>query len=338
MSKRASKRVARKVSKRKTTKKPATKNTTSTKERAASIARAMVLDRRVQAAAVARELDSRKRSFEQEYKKAVKSDGRRLEHETLGVASLPFTILAEGDSWFDYPVPRQGGGAIDSLDRLFKRDRVRCIINNLAHYGHTVQGMLGVDQRERLREELAEAVAEGRPYKALLFSGGGNDIAGDQFLFWIKRRDEAASIADAIDETPFRAILTIIEKGYRDLIRLRNETSPATVLIVHAYDFPPEFGEGVCFIGPWLKPSLDYRGWSASEYFGVVKRALERFASMLAALAADPANRMLMARTQGALPDKNQWDNELHPNAAGFQIIAQRLRDALRTAFPGEAI
>ena len=51
----------------------------------------------------------------------------------------------------------------------------------------------------------------------------------------------------------------IVEAGYQDVIGMRNRLSPTTKLFVNAYDFAPPNGKGVCNVGPWLKPSLDYR-------------------------------------------------------------------------------
>jgi hypothetical protein len=300
--------------------------------------------RREQRLAIGKEQKRREREFNAWLKKESAASRRGLAFETTGVVSPPFTILAEGDSWFDYPqVLGTGGGAITHLQKQLNADKVRCRIYNLAHYGHTVQGMLGVEQRIVLRNELSAAALAGRPFRALLFSGGGNDIAGDQFLFWIKRRSEALDPADAVDEAPLNAILEVIRKGYLDLIRLRNEESPTTKLIVHGYDYPQTFGKGVsvaglCRVGPWLEPSLVYRGWSQTEYFEVVKLVLSRFAMMLQELADDPLNQMVLAQTQGSLTRADQWHNELHPSRPGFEIVAERLRAALREAFPDDGL
>jgi hypothetical protein len=62
-------------------------------------------------------------------------------------------ILAEGDSWFDYPVPLFGGGVIPRL-----AERLGVEILNLAKAGDEVRFMLGVKQRRELANQL-----RGRP-------------------------------------------------------------------------------------------------------------------------------------------------------------------------------
>ena len=55
---------------------------------------------------------------------------------------VPLHIFAEGDSWFEYPVPFFGGGIIPRLEK-----RLGVPILNLAIAGDEVRHMLGVEQR-----------------------------------------------------------------------------------------------------------------------------------------------------------------------------------------------
>jgi hypothetical protein len=59
---------------------------------------------------------------------------------------------------------------------------------------------------------------------------------------------------------------------------------------------------------------------------------------MLQELADDPLNQMVLAQTQGSLTRADQWHNELHPSRPGFEIVAERLRAALREAFPDDGL
>ena len=65
-------------------------------------------------------------------------------------------------------------------------------ILNLAHHGDEVREMLGVTQRKNLIRSLNKA-----RFDAILFSGGGNDIVGDQFALWLKQRSKRALLASA---------------------------------------------------------------------------------------------------------------------------------------------
>jgi hypothetical protein len=53
-------------------------------------------------------------------------------------------ILAEGDSWFEYPLPiTHGDGVIYQLQKLLGYD-----IANMAHHGLEVEQMLGLSMRQ----------------------------------------------------------------------------------------------------------------------------------------------------------------------------------------------
>jgi len=244
-------------------------------------------------------------------------------------ASTRLTLLAEGDSWFDYPIPT-AGDVIVQLQNLVSVD-----VLNLAHYGDEVRDMMGVEQRQRLRAQFSNPTIG---FDALLFSGGGNDLVGDPFCLWV--RDRAAvggDVARGIDIGRLDSVLGIVEAGYRDLIALRDALAPQCVIFAHAYDFPRATGKGVCGIGPWLKPSLVFRGWTdPAEQFEIVKAMLRRFDQRLVQLEQSASNgSFVYVRTQGTLDPDQHRGNEIHPNRLGFKKIAERFRDALAARFPG---
>ena len=107
----------------------------------------------------------------------------------LAAAPPSFRILAEGDSWFDYPSP--GGGVVTHLGKLLKK----AAILNLAHAGDELRQMLSLAQRDEIEERLKQGQRRGMPFDALLFSGGGNDIVGDQFCQWLRPFTSGASAA-----------------------------------------------------------------------------------------------------------------------------------------------
>ena len=237
--------------------------------------------------------------------------------------TLPPRVLADGDSWFDYPKILLTGGAV--IDHLEKLSGVKFL--NTAHYGDSVQQMLGVEKRQRI-----EALLKNPGFDILLFSGGGNDIVGDQFCLWLKP-NTGGGAASAVDADRLQKILGVVEDGYRDLIDIRDRCAPDCWIVTHAYDFPQPNNKGVCGVGPWLKPSLDYRGWTnAADQFDIVKTVLTKFNDRLAALEAEQkaaGKKFLHVHTQGTLNPHTDWANEIHPNAAGFTKIARVFSSAL---------
>ncbi len=246
----------------------------------------------------------------------------------------PLQILAEGDSWFDYPVPFFGGSIVPRLEH-----RIGVPILNLADAGDEVRFMLGVEQRETLRVHLTTGCPAGGSWDVLLFSGGGNDIVGNPMALWILDYQASKAPADLVHVARFGAALDLIRAGYEDLIALRDKLSPGTHLVFHNYDYPIPDGRGICGMGPWLKPALDLHKFpSEAKRVAVVKAMLQRFAEMLDDVAQAHAN-VTVIHTQGTLATTTlSWHNELHPSKGGFNQIADLFRDALRKQFPDRVL
>jgi hypothetical protein len=247
-------------------------------------------------------------------------------------APIPLNLFADGDSWFDYPLPVLDPN--DVITSIGNHGAPQPFILNLAHYGDEARDNLGVQQRERIITNLTDA--ENGTFDAILFSGGGNDTVGNQFCLWIENYAAGMTPGQAINTARLDDVLGVVRSAYEDLISIRDQYAPRCPVFVHAYDFAIPTGEGVCdnTIGPWLKPSLDYRGWkdmaNATE---VVKEFLLQFRDMLVQITNADQN-VIYVKTQGTLGPK-EWANELHPTPEGFDKIAAKFLAALRTVFPG---
>jgi hypothetical protein len=261
------------------------------------------------------------------HKLNVTARGLRQQDLTARVAGTPLNMFAEGDSWFDYPLSR------DTIGWVRSDGTPEPEILSLAHYGDIASQMLGVAQRQRIIENLQDP--DNGAFDALLFSGGGNDIAGDQFVLWITQYVAGANPAYAVDAQRLADILGVVKAAYIDLIEIRDSVAPNCVIFVHAYDFAQPSGQGVCGLGPWLKPSLDFRGWTDPvSAAAIVKDVLLSLDKLLVQLEQQYHN-VVYVRTQGTLTPATDWANELHPTEPGFNKIAQVFLRALRTRFPG---
>jgi hypothetical protein len=161
-----------------------------------------------------------------------------------------------------------------------------------------------------------------------LFSGGGNDLVGNQFCIWLKDYKAGMQATDMINSERFNAVLEIVQAGYCDLLEIRNAESHATKVFLHSYDNAVPDGRGVCGYGPWLKPSLDFRGVPPSLQKDVVKEVLLRFDTKLRQVAA-AYREVYVVPTQGTLKDE-EWSNEIHPDFDGFDKLAEKFATALR--------
>jgi len=271
------------------------------------------------------ELDRKKRIAE--HKQAVVAKGvARLTLEARG-GGVPLNILAEGDSWFDYPLSR------DTIGWIKANGTPRPLMLNLSHYGDVATQMLGVTQRQRIIENLSDP--ENGTFDALLFSGGGNDIAGDQFCLWVNQFVEGTDPVYGIDRQRLADMIGVINAAFVDLIQVRDAIALGCVIFMHAYDFAQPTGQGVCGIGPWLKPSLDFRGWIDPTLAAqIVKEVLLLLDRLLAQIEQRNTN-VIYIRTQGTLAPDFDWSNELHPTEQGFGKIGDVFLRSLRTKFPG---
>jgi hypothetical protein len=280
------------------------------------------------------ELRRRRKAYEDAYRllaaRGIQTAAPPAGASLAAVAPQPLRILAEGDSWFDYPATIQGG----VIPRLAMRLGVP--IHNLAHAGDEVRYMLGVEQREDLAKELERKVGKGKPYDVLLFSGGGNDIVGDPLCLWVRDWDSSVPPAQHVDMARFQTALGLVLAGYEDLVTIRDATSPTTRILLHAYDFAIPTGEGVCFLGPWLKPSFDLRDFPElpnPASAAVVVEMLSVFRARLAAFAG-AHSAVTLVETQQTLTAA-EWANELHPTSGGFEKIVDEFHQALVTLYPG---
>ena len=258
-------------------------------------------------------------------------------------ATRPLILLADGDSWFDYPLSNGALIPSDIIVQLQSGMAPAPTILNLAHYGDATTELLGVAKRTRLLNALQDP--QNGTFDAILFSGGGNDLVGDQFRLWLRAAAAAGNDPTAaLNQGALSDILGVVQTAYEDLIALRNDVALGTPIFVHAYDFAQPTGNGVCLLGPWLYPSLQSRGWmqstSAADVAvgaGIVKLLLIQFHNLLRAFSLDPTNNVVLVETQGVLDPATDWANELHPKPPGFAAMAARFVTALATRFPGRA-
>ena len=257
----------------------------------------------------------------------------------LGQPNSPLCLLADGDSWFDYPLNGliPGLSTTDIIAQLPDCCHNKPLIHNLAQHGDGTTAALGLARIQSMIAAIKAAPKAGQ-FDAILFSAGGNDVVGDPFYIWLQ---EAARVGgdptQALDPVRFGAVLHLVEAAYLDLLAFRDEYLPGAPIFTHAYDFAFPDGRGVCTVGPWLKPSLDFCGWTDPAVAKqIVRDALTQLANILKKLAAVPANKLVVVPTQGTLTQHSEWDNELHPKPPGFKLMAAKFQAAL-AAYPGFA-
>lgn len=244
-------------------------------------------------------------------------------------ASSAGLVIAEGDSWFDYPLH----DVLKDLEDLHGYD-----VESVAHLGDTVEDMAySGGQLDELSRRIEKALRSGRRPKAILVSGGGNDIAGDAFAFLLNHAAAAgaglnAEIVSGVIDTRLRdAYLTILHAITLVCEALLGETVP---IIVHGYDHAVPDGRGFLggwslLPGPWLEPGFRRKGYAAKARAPVVVELIDRFNAMLRDVSRRPELRHVKyLNLRGTLASgasyKEWWANELHPTRKGFEAVAKK--------------
>jgi len=267
-------------------------------------------------------------------------------------ARAPLVMLAHGDSWFDYPLDGNDisfDGPTDIIRQLdptsvndenvlsLRAEGPQYIIHNVSHWGYATTDELSRQGQQDMLDALENYWEPlGEKPDAILFSGGGNDIVGDQFAIYLDYAPPSQGIG--LNEDRFRGALARVEASYKSLFAFRDKFAQGVPIFGHAYDYAIPNGVGApCGIGPWLLPSLEYCGYSWDDQpdvcRAIVKSALQKFSNLLMNLAGEPRNNFHVIPTQGTLTDDSLWGNELHPTGDGFAKVADKFRAALNAHF-----
>ncbi len=244
------------------------------------------------------------------------------------------TLVAEGDSWFDYPLTDVLGCLED--DHGFD-------VHSVAHKGDRVEEMAYSDgQLEDFTRMIERLLRLGSPPKAILVSGGGNDIAGDEFALLL---NHARSARPGLNESVVRGIL---DERLRDCYIAilsavtevcRQRLGAPLRILVHGYGYAVPDGRGFLggwwlLPGPWLKPGFDLKDYKKDARQAVVDELIDRFNTMLKSVAAlSDFSHVRYLDLRSELPSgpsyKDWWANELHPTRQGFKRVAKRFAEAI---------
>jgi len=272
----------------------------------------------------------RRRRVQQHLKESIRVDPDRP------------VVLSEGDSWFCYPDHRN---VVDHLDDVGNMSLLRLESN-----GDEVVEILAGKQRAKLRRVLTKF-----PFDAILFSGGGNDIVGQDFEPLLVKQEGQTDAASCIAHERLAERLTLLRQVYVELVRLRDEThaareekhatgKPKPLIVTHGYDRPVPRDEGYkalgrTFAGPWMYGALKRKKIPKALWRDVAAFFIDRFGDLQRRLAAQ-FDRFAFVETAGTLRRsgsgwKNDWSDEIHPSDKGYQKVGEKLRERLRAEFPG---
>jgi len=220
-------------------------------------------------------------------------------------------LLAEGDSWFLYPILLR-----DVIDNL-EADHA---VHSVAAAGDTLDNML--DGAGAL-----DPIIQRYDIDAVLLSGGGNDIAGDALLTYLTEATTARQ-PEAFIGAAYAQFLSHVRDRLNRLFQAHVAAFPNVHIFIHGYDHPlPQSG------GPWLMKAMRMRGVPAEHRAAIARVLVDRYYAALHALAADFAGQVTVVDCRGCAPQADDWFDELHPRNAGYARAADRFRQAISARF-----
>jgi lysophospholipase L1-like esterase len=281
-------------------------------------------------ATLEKKLPARKRALASPTKLPTKSRALFGSKKTAGV------LIAEGDSWFDYPM--------QDVLRLLEDDHLYDV-ESVAHKGDCVEDMAhSPGQFEEFARRLEKLLRDAKVPRAILLSGGGNDIAGDEFALLL---NYASSTLPPFNEDIVRGVVDIrLQEAYVSIISgltaiAKSYLGHALPIVAHGYDYPVPDGRGFMggwwkLPGPWLKPGFLRKGHDdLSKNTQLIGELIDRFNRMLADVSALPEfSHVHYLDLRGTLHHDSQykkhWANELHPNATGFDLVTEKFADVIK--------
>jgi lysophospholipase L1-like esterase len=253
----------------------------------------------------------------------------------VGAKKTAGVLIAEGDSWFDYPM--QDVLQLLEDDHLFD-------VESVAHRGDCVEDMAhSKGQFEEFARRLEKLLRDDKVPRAILLSGGGNDIAGDEFAILL---NHAASTLPPLNDDIVRGVIDVrLKEAYASMISSLTAIAKSYLgnpipIVTHGYDYPIPDGRGFMggwwiLPGPWLKPGFQRKGHDdLAKNTLLIVQLIDRFNTMLAAVSALPAfahvHYLDLRRTLNHdATYKKHWANEMHPTSTGFDLVTQKFADMI---------
>ncbi len=257
----------------------------------------------------------------------------------LNAGSTRDVLVAEGDSWFQFPVFIRE--VIGHLDKSF-------LISCASAAGDTARNMVFGRPRREETEYMIELERQRDRVRAFLFSAAGNDIIGEDELvrdgtpvlrkILVNPGNGSATPADYVRHDELKARLDFLEQAYSRVvsdIRARAHFARLPIL-VHGYDVPypwpwgdsdrrnPRWARKDQWLGSAFQP-IGIEGPLRREILRYLIDQLYGMLERVAGIASD----VHVVDCRGALPELSDWADEIHGTSEGFEKVAKRFQAKL---------
>ncbi|MEM6483385.1 MAG: hypothetical protein AAF662_00130 [Pseudomonadota bacterium] len=245
-------------------------------------------------------------------------------------------LVSEGDSWYQFPL---------FLDDVIDQVMPDYNIWSVGAAGDTLQNMV-LDNAEYLR-----ALDKHRDdVKAFLFSGGGNDIVGEDedgnsIIAQIVKPFEAGRPPEwYVDNEAFAAKLRLVDDCYRKVIQNVTAGHPGLPIVCHGYDHAIPGGFPGDERDPFWAKQDQWIGRPLREDLGITDHDLQREIVSLLINRLNELQKSLCGgnNSNGAFRNAwhvdvrgivaGRWADELHPSDEGFKAVGDVFRDIIASA------
>ncbi len=275
-------------------------------------------------------------------------------------------LLAQGDSWFAFPLPLLAGtrNLVDAIST-----RRPTVTIDLALFGDTAENMAKGERYAQMRTILAGGGgADAIPVAAVLLSAGGNDLVdrigelAGTVTRAVQREARAApktpaaatrvtaeayrQVMDALASRAASDIYDDVIAHLRTLIDARDGgPSAGSPVVLHGYcHVTPRDAPALEFpirVGPWIWKKLSALGYSQAQQQEIARNVVDEFNRRLGLLRDEARGIHVLdlrpLQADGALPmarptdlePTRWWHDEIHLDTAGWELVARRLFDPL---------
>jgi hypothetical protein len=268
--------------------------------------------------------------------KKFKREQEKISEKKLESKKYPkeLVIVAEGDSWFNYPLKK------DIIDYLRGYGYA---IKSHAKAGDTLENMVYGTAYSKLEnnevkhlgpESFQKTISAIKKLKPafFLFSAGGNDIVGSEIISYLNHKYDKTS--ETINQDIFKAKLKRIGAALEFYIQAIIKTDKKIHILMDGYDYAKVNGKGYSFIfknikGPWILPSMAMKGiTNKKEQAEIIEYFVDQYNILLKKLD-KKYDQFNYIDLRGNFPTDAEWDNEIHLKNTGFKIIASIYHDKI---------
>jgi hypothetical protein len=223
-------------------------------------------------------------------------------------------IVAEGDSWFDYPLNK------DVVDYLIKKGYA---VSKWSKAGDELENMA---YNTVSLSNVLSSVRLLKP-KFVILSAGGNDVVGKEMIHYLNHVNSGLDLfrKEIFTLAMNTAVKAAIERIIENIWNVNTETQ----VIMHGYDYAKPTGErydifGIGITGPWILPAFNKKGIDdRATQDSIIKEMVDIYNSVLITLE-DTYPNFHHLDLRGQFPNDSEWDNEIHLKSNGFKQVSEK--------------